>query len=88
MIVYEAFPYQNLPEDRLKLRFHRISCNVLVRTRKSSAKKNAAKRQKDQAKQNLISQEVTFNLHSFIYLFCFLFFCSHFLYKLIYLMMK
>jgi hypothetical protein len=53
----------------LKLRFHRITCNALVRTKKSSAKKNAAKRQKDaaqlqqqnQAKQNINSQEVTNN---------------------------
>ncbi|CAF0866518.1 unnamed protein product [Adineta steineri] len=66
LILYEVFPYQYLPEDRLKLRFHRITCNALVRTKKSSAKKNAAKRQKDaaaqlqqnQAKLNVNSQEL------------------------------
>ncbi|CAF3318223.1 unnamed protein product [Rotaria socialis] len=66
LILYEAFPYQNLLDERLKLRFHRVTCNALVRTKKSSAKKNAAKRQKDavqlqqqqiQAKQNANSQE-------------------------------
>ncbi|CAF4734805.1 unnamed protein product [Rotaria sp. Silwood1] len=60
LILYEAFPYQNLPEDRLKLRFHRVTCNALVRTKKSSAKKNAAKRQKDaaqlQQQQNQVKQ--------------------------------
>ncbi|CAF4438937.1 unnamed protein product, partial [Rotaria magnacalcarata] len=44
----------------------RVTCNALMRTKKSSAKKNAAKRQKDavqlqqqqiQAKQNANSQE-------------------------------
>jgi len=66
LILYEAFSYQNLPDDRLKLRFHRVTCNALVRTKKSSAKKQAAKRQKDavqvqqqnQTKQNSNSQEV------------------------------
>ncbi|CAF5211727.1 unnamed protein product, partial [Rotaria magnacalcarata] len=66
LILYEAFPYQNLPDECLKLRFHRVTCNALMRTKKSSAKKNAAKRQKDavqlqqqqiQAKQNANSQE-------------------------------
>ncbi|CAF1195327.1 unnamed protein product [Adineta ricciae] len=47
LILYEAFPYQYLPGDRLKLRFHRVTCNALVRTKKFSAKKNAAKRQRD-----------------------------------------
>ncbi|UJR31418.1 hypothetical protein I4U23_018911 [Adineta vaga] len=65
LILYEAFPYQYLPEDRLKLRFHRVTCNALVRTKKSSAKRNAAKRQKDavqsqqnQGKQNVNPQEL------------------------------
>ncbi len=75
MILYEAYPYQNLPDDRLKLRFHRVTCNALVRTKKSSAKKNAAKRQKDaaqnQAKQNPISQEVNMKFRSSLLIFLF-----------------
>ena len=66
LILYEAFPYQYLPEDRLKLRFHRVTCNALVRTKKFSAKKNAAKRQRDavqsqqtQGKTGVNPQEVT-----------------------------
>ena len=51
LILYEAFPYAYLPEERLKIRFHRIPCNALLRTKKSSAKKNAAKKQKDAAAQ-------------------------------------
>ena len=52
LILYEAFPYAHLPDDRLKLRFHRVPCNALLRTKKSSAKKNAAKKQKDAAVQS------------------------------------
>lgn len=59
LIVYEAFSYGHLPEDRLKIRFHRVSCNALVRTKKSSAKKNALKRQKDAAAQS--QQKTTTN---------------------------
>lgn len=63
--MYEAYAYGHLPDDRLKLRFHRISCNALVRTKKSSAKRNALKRQKDaaaaqaQQKSTTNPQEVT-----------------------------
>ena len=49
LILYEAFPYAHAIENRLKLRFRRVTCNALVRTKKSSAKKNAAKKQKDAA---------------------------------------
>ena len=49
LILYEAFPYAHAIENRLKLRFRRVTCNALLRTKKSSAKKNAAKKQKDAA---------------------------------------